>query len=64
MEHEETSQKLSWLHVNKNGETVQSNFKDIDIKDEEKTPALIKSFFDDELRCQVKGTVEITKVTG
>lgn len=64
MDHEETSKKLIWSHVNKDGDTVQLNFDSIDLKDEETTPGLIKKFFDDGLQCRVTGTVEMSKVTG
>ena len=64
MEHEETSKKLEWYHVDKDNKVVEANFDNINLDDEEKTPALIKKFFDDGLKCHVKGKVELTKVTG
>jgi hypothetical protein len=39
-------------------------FDDINLEDKENTPILIKNFFDRNLKCNVKGTVDVTKVTG
>jgi hypothetical protein len=39
-------------------------FDDIDLNDDLNTPAEIKKFFDQNLKCNVKGTVDLTKVTG
>ena len=39
-------------------------FESVDLTDEEKTPALIKSFFDKKLTCVVYGQINPSKVTG
>ena len=74
LEHDELSKQLTWTHVDKNGKIIETFKKDpseaggvfdsVDLQDDTATPALIKSFFDDGLRCNVEGTVQLTKVTG
>lgn len=67
--HEEIMRQLTWAHVDVEGNLLIDYSNDEDyfatiVEDEVNTPSLIKDFFDKGMQCNIKGTLEVTKVTG
>ncbi len=69
LEHDEVVGSFKYLHLDQQGNTVQSfegynPFKEVDLNDEGATVDLINQFYEKKLTCAVKGTILIPKVTG
>ena len=66
----EIVQSLIWGHVDSTGTLAEQSqgsekiFPDVDVDDAAKTPDLMKTWFDSNMTCQVKGSFKVTKVTG
>jgi hypothetical protein len=61
--------ELSWHHVGQDDQIVYDfsglkPFKDIDLNNEVETTDLIKNFYDKNLKCRVRGSIDFIKVTG
>lgn len=60
---------MTWNHVGQDDQLVYDfsglkPFKDIDLNNEVETTDLIQNFYDKNLKCRVRGSIDFIKVTG